>query len=147
MSTPNQVYVSNQVPFGGFFINLYRGQSSPTLLGVYRVEQCNPTPAAVEGQRPDIDGGDNGWWLCNGIIQGPITLQVATSLTPTPANGDFFKTSVIFRDSSGTAVTQILVLKSPAPDVSTNTYRKFTGQVQVDQFPDATVSAITEYSA
>lgn len=143
--TPNQVYVSNSVPFGGFFINLYRGQSAPALLGVYRVTSFTPQRAAVVTDRPDVDGGDNGWTMVAGVIEGGINIQLATDATPTVQPGDFFKTSVIFRNAAGAATEQIVVVKEIGPNID-QSYRTQSGSARVDQFPDATVSAIVEYS-
>lgn len=127
---------------------MYRGQAAPALLGTYRVTSASLARMAVGGERPDIDGGDNGWWLVKGKIEGGITLQLDTDASPTLELGDFFKTSVIFRDAAGNPVTQICVLNNPGPvSVEANGFRAQAGSARVDQFPTETVNGIDEYAA
>lgn len=151
--TPNQVYVSNSVPFGGFFATLYRNSTTPVVLDskasagktFYRIESCSLSPKGDLKERPDVDGGDNGWTLVNGPIEGSITIQLPNDGSPTPANGDFFKTSVLFRDATGAAIAQIVVITNVSITADQN-YRKITGSVRVDQFPGTAVAGIAEYS-
>ncbi len=137
-------YNSNQVPFAGFSVNVYRDQSSPTLLGVYLLESASPTPAAVTIDRPATDGGDNGWALVTGRTEGAAVFQLATSASPTLQNGDFFKTSKFSVTSGGVADPKYFVILSPSLAVGTTEYRKQSCTIREDKFPDGNVSAITE---
>jgi hypothetical protein len=146
MPTPNEVYNSGQVPHGGFFAKIYRGQTAPALLGTYLVESAAPSPNAVETDRPHTDGGDNGFVLVDGKKEGAATIQRAAAATPSLKNGDFFKTSVIEVDSAGAAVTEIYVIKGPSQDTDAS-YRKQSCTIRQDKQPTATVLAIDEYAA
>jgi hypothetical protein len=148
MPTPNQAYVSNQVPFGGFFIKVYRNQSSPTQLGSadYILETASPTDEVVEGDRPGTDGGDNGFWLVNGKTEGPAVIQLASASTPTLKNGDFFKCSLFSTDSAGAGEARYFVIKSTSPTIGTNDYRKQSVTLREEKFPSVAQQAITEAS-
>ena len=128
--TPNQVYVSNSVPFGGFFINRWRNtgtQAVPawTKISVDRVESFSPQASVKLDKRPDVDGGPNGFTMVSGDYEGSITIQAATDATPSPLPGDVFTTSVIFRDKAGAAIQQLVVLGAMTPAVDAN-YRRLT---------------------
>lgn len=145
MTTPNQAYVSNSVEFGGLLVTLYRylsGQSvAPTSMGVYILESANPATEAVTGDRPGVDGGDNGFWIVNGKTEGAATLQVATSATPTPINGDIFRVNQFYVDENGTGVDSYYVVENPQPTVSTTEYRKVTCTIREEKFPNAVLLA------
>ena len=150
--TPNQVYVSNSVPFGGFFINRWRNtgtQAVPawTKISVDRVESFSPQASVKLDKRPDVDGGPNGFTMVSGDYEGTITIQAATDATPSPLPGDVFTTSVIFRDKAGAAIQQLVVLGAMTPAVDAN-YRKYSGNAIVDLFPGTSgpaLNAISEY--
>jgi hypothetical protein len=133
--TPNQVFVANSVPSGGFFADFYRfatGGASATKLGTYRVMSFSPSREATVTDRPDIDGGDNGWTMIAGKIEGSITVQLATDASPTLQAGDAFTTSVIFRDPSGTALPIMCVLGSMSTNIDTSA-RAQTGTARVNK--------------
>lgn len=149
MSLPNQAYVSNQVPYGGLFIQIFR-LSDPTDInsGValasgntlpaaeankYRLESLTPTINVVEGNRPDIDGGDNGWWLVTGSISGSGVIQLPLDASPTLLPGDYF-TAAIRRDAAGAAITERFVIGQVGATVATTDYRKQNVNVRVDKF-------------
>lgn len=136
-------YNSNAVPFGGIFANFYRNEDTPALLGSYLVETISPADAAVGGTRPAVDGGDNGWWLVPGITEGPATIQLATTATPTLKNGDFCKLSAISVDATGTPEQRYFVVMNPSPAIATTEYRKQSVTLREDKYPTAAVQAIT----
>lgn len=149
MSTPNQAYVSNAVPFGGLFVQIFRlsdpadpnsgvalasGSSTPAAqANKYRVESLSPSQNMVGGDRPDIDSGDNGWWMVKGNTTGNATIQLPTASSPTLETGDYFE-AAIRRDSSGNAVTERWVIGQVGTTVSTTDYRKQNVDVKVDKF-------------
>lgn len=144
MSAPNPAYTSNQVPAFGFDVNVYRNQSSPTLLGAYILEATSPTDNGIFIDRPGTDGSDNGWTLVNGKAEGPATFQLATNATPTLKNGDFFKSSKLEVSSGGVGVARYFVIHSPSPTIATSDYRKQSCTIREDKFPDGNVQAIIE---
>lgn len=133
---PSNAYTSNAVPHGGIFVEVYRDRNNPVLLGNYLVESISVTQTAVLIERKDFDGGDNGWAIVNGTIEGSITIQLATNVTPSLQNGDFFSAS-IRRDINGNAVAERFVIHGMARPMGTTEYAKQTGSVKVDQFTTA----------
>jgi hypothetical protein len=130
----SEAYVSNAVPYGGIFVDIYRDKNTPVLvISQVLLESLNVTHNAVIGKRPGVDGGDNGWWSVNGTREGSLTAQVATDATPTIHNGDFFSAS-LRRDTNGNAVNERFVINSPNINRGINDYFKITGNVMVDQF-------------
>lgn len=140
MATPNQAYLSNSVPFGGFSVSILRPTdpdsptSNPTTLGTYLVESITPSYNGILGKRPAVDGGDNGWWLVNGTIEGSGTIQLPTLTSPTLKNGDYFTVTSIEADANGAAVSRKFVIHSPSTTISTSDYRKQNVSVIVDRF-------------
>jgi hypothetical protein len=137
--TPNEVFNSNAVPHGGLYVNVYRDQTNPVLLGVYLMEMSTPTENGVVGDRPDTDGGDNGWWLVNGKAEGPATFQIAAGATPTLKNGDMFATSKFSTAANGTGEKRYFAIISPAHDVGMQ-YRKQSCTVRQDKFPTSAMT-------
>lgn len=131
MATPNQAYVSNAVPFGGLFIDIYR--DGGLLIQQARLESLTPTQNVVEGNRPDIDQGDNGWWLVNGSRTGSGVIQLATDATPTLQPGDYFDAS-IRRDAGGAGISERFVIGQVGDTIAANDYRKQNVNVRVDKF-------------
>lgn len=143
----NAAYVSNGVPFGGFSTSLIRPSdplnpgTNPTTLGTYVVETITLNHQGILGNRPAADGGDNGWFLVNGPIEGSATIQIASSTAPTPQNGDYFSLTVdvngqnVEVDSAGAQVTRRVVLHSIGLPVGIGEYRKVSCSVRVDKFP------------
>lgn len=146
MPTPNEVYNSNSVPAGSSFVNVYRNQAHPVLLGVYLFESLNPTPSAVVTDRPHVDGGDNGFKVVNGKKEGGAVFQRAAEATPSLKNGDFFKISTVEVDAAGAGVAEYYVITSPSQDIEVG-YRKQSATVRQDKFPSEAVQAILEYAA
>lgn len=132
MSTPNQAYVSNAIPFGGITVEVFRNQANPASLGNYLVESISVAQGSIVGKRPGVDGGPNGFWIVNGDREGSITLQLAIDTTPSLENGDFFSAS-IRRDAAGAAVSERFVLHNLTRPVGMQEYGKQTGSVIVDQ--------------
>lgn len=145
MPTPNEVYNSNSVPAGTTFVNVYRNQTTPVLLGVYMFESMSPTPEAVVTDRPHVDGGDRGFKVADGKKEGAAVFQRDAS-APSLKNGDFFKTSVLEFDSTGTGVAEYYVIMNASQDTEVG-YRKQSATVRQDKYPTAAVQAITEYTA
>jgi len=146
MSNPNQAYVSSGVVIGGFSTTLYRPTdatlptgpaTNSTSLGTYLVESLTPNYNGILINRPAVDGGDNGFVLINGIIEGSARIQIATGTTPSPRNGDFFVVADASIDavSNGAAVSRQFVLHSVQPEISTNSYRVISCSVRVDKNP------------
>lgn len=149
MPTPNQAYVSNQVPFGGLFIQIFRladpgdntsgvalvsGNALPAAqANKYRLESITPTQNTVGGDRPDIDGGDNGWWLVKGTTSGNGVIQLPLDASPTLDVGDYFD-AAIRRDAAGAPVTERFVIMDVGASVATTDYRKQNVGVKVDKF-------------
>lgn len=136
MSTPNQAYVSGSVPFGAFTAAVYRlsnvdDTGSGVLLGNYKVETATPNRSAILNKRPDVDGGQNGWWLVNGDVEGSAVLQRSVATTPSLLTGDYFEAALRY-DSSGAAVTERFVIHSPSEEAGAS-YRKVSCSIIVDQ--------------
>jgi len=138
--TPNQVFVANAVPSGGFFAKIYRPgyDNSGTLVftqlsaSPYRVLSFSPQRDSSVVDRPDIDGGDNGFTVVAGKIEGSITIQLATDGSPTLQPGDCFKTSVVFRDTAGASVAQMIVLTGMSINIDTSA-RAMSGTGRVNK--------------
>lgn len=137
--TPNQVFVANSVPSGGFFAKFYRPSVSAgnvvtwTALtpAFYRIMSFSPNREGVVKDRPDVDDGDNGWTLALGKLEGGITVQLPTDSSPTLQPGDAFSTSVIFRDAAGAAITQMVVITGLSVNVDANA-RQQSGNARVN---------------
>ncbi len=133
-------YVSNNVPFGGLSVSVSRPTSGAnpsggaSVLGTYLIESMTPTRGVVEGTRPGTDGGDNGWWLVNGPIEGAIVAQLAITATPTLEPGDYFESSAIYYGADGNGVNKRFVFKEMGIAVETTGYRKQSGSFKVDAF-------------
>lgn len=152
MSTPNQAYNSNQVPFGGFSVNMYYFPAqdyttAPTLVGEYIMESGSPADTAVTGDRPDVDAGDNGWWLVNGKTEGPGTFQIATTATPTLKNGFLFVTTQFSTDTAGAGERRYFVVQNPSPVVSTTDYRKQNVTLREDKKNASIAAFAAAYAA
>ena len=80
----------NSVPTGGFAISLSRGAGAGTVLGTYVLESFTPTRPSKLTERPDYDGGPNGWKAVNAQENASGVLQIATSATTFPQRGDWF---------------------------------------------------------
>lgn len=137
--TPNQVFVANSVPSGGFFANFYRpsvdGAGVVTFgdpFGTYRVLSFSPNREAAVTDRPDIDGGDNGWTMVAGKIEGSITVQLPTDGVRNLKPGDVFATSVVFRSATNTPVKQMVVLSSMSTNMDTSA-RAQSGTARVNK--------------
>lgn len=137
MPTPNEAYNSNSVEHGGFYAKFYRSRTSPALLGEYIVETADITDEVIEIDRPDVDGGDNGFVWVNGKTEGPATVQLASSSTPTIKNGDYFKYSKFSKDAAGAGETRYFVAKGVSHPRSTGDYRKQTLTLREDKHPSA----------
>lgn len=136
MSNPNQKYVSAGVQFGGVTVEIFRladptSNSSGASLGTYKVESLGAAPSAVVGKRPDIDGGQNGWWIVDGDIEGSAVIQRAAAATPSLENGDYFEAALRV-SSAGTGVTERFVIHNPMETADAQ-YRKVSCSVIVDQ--------------
>ncbi len=133
-------YNSNNIPKGGLSVVFYRPISgdapgaagADTLLGTYLVESLTPTESATVNKRPNTDGGENGWWIVAGDVEGAIKVQLATTATPWLTNGDYFETATLFINSAGAGVNRRFVVHGMAPEVS-SAYRSQSGNVIVDQ--------------
>lgn len=156
--TPNQAFVAGSVPSGGFFASIWRptvaADNSVTwsqLIAAIRVMSFSPNKEALTVDRPDIDGGDNGWTMTAAKIEGSITLQLPNDATPTLQPGDAFVTRVIFRDSTGTPVPQMFVLGSMSINMDPNP-RAMTGNARVNKQAISggsgynNLDAVTEYA-
>ena len=148
MSNPNQAYVSGGVVIGGFSTTLYRTtdgtvaagpNTNSTSLGTYLVESLSPNASAIVVNRPAVDAGENGFVIVNGPIEGNVKIQIATGVTPTPRNGDFFVVldASIEADSNGAAVSRQYVIHGVSGEISAGTYRYVTASVRVDKSPAA----------
>src|SRR5579859_4196398 len=94
-----QAYLSNAVPYGALTppVVIKRGatRAAATTVNNVLVEDCTLNREVKKGERPDEIGGDNGWWMVNGIVTGSAVIQM--SITPTtapnawPQNGDWFE--------------------------------------------------------
>jgi len=136
MALPNTAYVSGGVQFGGIFVNVFRladpdDNSSGVLLGRYLVETITPSDSGILGKRPGADGGRNGWWICDGDVEGSAVIQRTVATTPSLKNGDYFDAAVRV-DSNGDPVAERFVIHSPGHEVGTS-YRKQNVSVIVDQ--------------
>jgi hypothetical protein len=125
-------YNSNNVPQGGLFAEFFRGQGAPASLGTYLIESITPTVSVTLNKRPGVDGGENGWWMVDGDIEGSITVQRATDVTPTLQNGDFF-TAAIRVNAAGEAISERFVLHGMSQEKAMGAYSKQSGSVIVDQ--------------
>lgn len=84
-------YNDGGVPTGGFAIQLMRGQPTGTLLGTYVLESFTPTRPSRLTERPDFDGGPNGFKAVNAQEKGSGVIQIATLATMFPQRGDWFQ--------------------------------------------------------
>lgn len=116
---PNSAYNSGGVPHGGMFVNIYRpadpenpNNAPGTLLGRYLLESCNPSSAGNLVIRPDVDAGENGWFITKGPFQGQAVIQRNTSVTPTVENGDYFDAALRVSDA-GALVGERFVIHTP----------------------------------
>ncbi len=148
MAVLNAVYVSAGVPFGGLTgVTIYRptapltpGTAPTTLATNYVIESVTPTNNTIMGKRPAADGGDNGWWMVAGTIEGSAVMQIPSGTSPTPVGGEFFVVTTdvngqnVEVDSAGAQVSRRFVIHSPAESVSTTEYRKISCSVIVDKF-------------
>lgn len=135
MSTPNQQYVSKQVPFGGITVEVFRltdpaDNNSGASLGNYKVESISPNRSSILNKRPDVDGGKNGWWIVEGDVEGSAVLQRNIATTPSLESGDYFSASVRI-NSAGVAVAERFVIHNPTEEVGAS-YRKVSCSVIVD---------------
>ncbi len=132
-------YNSNAIPKGGLSVTFKRplngdapADATASVLGTYLVESLTPTESATVNKRPNTDGGENGWWIVAGDVEGAIKVQLATTATPWLTNGDYFETSSLFIGADGNGVNRRFVVHGMAPDVSA-AYRSQSGNVIVDQ--------------
>jgi len=123
-------YTSNAVPFGGMTAEIFRAAVS---LGTYNVESLALSIEVVEGKRPDVYGGDNGWWIVKGTTTGTAVIQCATTATPTLEPGDYFTVDFPV-NSAGAATSYKVVIKSISDTRAAGEYRKQSCNVQVDSF-------------
>lgn len=128
----SDAYNTNSVPHGGLLADIYRGQAAPVLLGTYKVESLAPTVNGVIVDRPEIDGGDNGWVAVEGSVTGSAVIQLATNATPTLAIGDFF-TAAVRRDTSGNSINEVFVITQVGHAFEMNNYRKQSVNVRVNK--------------
>jgi hypothetical protein len=133
MALPNQAYIANGVPYGGLLVEIFRNQDNPQSLGTYKCESFTPTENGIVLDRPDIDGGDNGFAVTKGAITGSALIQLATDATPTLEIGDYFSVSVK-RDINGNGVNQRAVITSVGHAAEMQSYRKQSCNVRVDKF-------------
>lgn len=94
-----QAYLSNAVPYGALTppILIKRGvpRASASLVNTVLIDDCTLNREVKKGERPDEIGGDNGWWMVNGLVTGSCVIQMP--ITPTsspnawPQNGDWFE--------------------------------------------------------
>jgi hypothetical protein len=139
-ATPNQKYVSKQVPFGGVTVEIFRladpnDNATGASLGNYKVESISPSRSSTLGKRPDVDGGKNGWWIVNGDVEGSAVIQRAVATTPSLLNGDYFSASVRVDNSlapnGGVPIAERFVIHSPSEETGAS-YRKISCSVIVD---------------
>lgn len=142
MENPPSVYNSNQIPFGGLNVTVYSnsvaaatGVNTGTLVGVYACTDANPTPEAVIIDRTNISGGDGGWVMVNGKIQGSATIQLATNATPSLQNGWYFDAAFFVSNATPPAdITKRWVISNPGPVIAANGARQQTCTIICDQF-------------
>lgn len=87
----NPAYNDNNVPYGSRTESLKRGQTSPTTLGTYILENITINRPVAEIDRTDQVGGPNGWVAVNKQEDGSVTVQYASTSATWPQNGDWFQ--------------------------------------------------------
>lgn len=89
----------NAIPHGGFIASFLSA-------GAVKVERYNPIQPAKVVERPDIDGGPNGWSGVAAQNRATATVQIPTSAGSAIAQGDNFIEPVAF-GSRQMVVTEI----------------------------------------
>lgn len=135
--SPNMKFNSGAVPQGSIFVDIYRPtdpqqpNTGGAKLGTYRLESLSPKTGGTLHKRPDIDGGQNGWWIIDGDVEGSAVIQRNVAATPTLENGDYFDAFARI-GSDGTPVAERFVIHVPDRPLDVN-YRKISVSVIVDQ--------------
>ncbi|MDE2103924.1 MAG: hypothetical protein KGL39_42200 [Patescibacteria group bacterium] len=138
MGLPNSKYNSGGVPHGGIFVDIYRPtdpenpNNGGAKLGTYRLESLTPKRGGKLTKRPDIDGGQNGWFIVDEDVEGNATIQRNVAATPTVENGDYFDAGVRI-DATGNTVNERFVIHAPDRPIEMG-YRKMAVSVIVDQY-------------
>jgi hypothetical protein len=151
--TPNLKYNSNSVPFGGVYVDVYRptaqdangNPNASVKLGIYLMESHSPKRAHISQDRPDTDGGDNGWSLVAGKVEGSATFQRNVNVTPTLDTGDYFDVYYTV-DQNGNPVAGRFVIMDPDWAKETG-YRKMACTTRLDQFAPGALPAVSPRNA
>src|SRR6516225_909731 len=136
-ATLNERYNSGPVPHGGMHVDIYRptDPSNPNgganKLGTYKLESASPKIDAELVKRPDVDSGQNGWFIVDKDAEGSAVIQRNIVATPTVQNGDYFD-AYLFVDTAGNAVGKRCVIHSPDASIDSG-YRKISCSIIVDQ--------------
>lgn len=126
-------YASNAPVYGGLVIHLYRPGATPTDLGQAILESASPSESSVKGERTNELGGENGWWLVDGPVEGSATIQVKDASSPTIHTGDYFDAG-IRHDATGASTTERFVIFNPGITVDQGGARKMTCSIKLDRF-------------
>lgn len=91
MAGPGEQYNDGAVPYGSFTVSLHRVAAT---LGTYILENFTVNRPTKKVERPNQIGGPNGFALVGAQETSSAVLQIATSATVAPNNGDFFTLTV-----------------------------------------------------
>jgi hypothetical protein len=124
----NPVYTDNGVPLGALpTMNINRGpKATPVVIITAAVfENWTFTPNTRKTERPDNFGGPNGFVLVTGQASASGRIQIPTSTTETPKDGDWVS---FIRDGKNGATAEIWVLHNIGDTWDFGTYRLVSAQ-------------------